>query len=148
MQLGKYFTLEEVTRSRTARLLKVENNPNAEQIENLRALVKQLDWLREYIGRPIVVTSGYRNHAVNRAVGGSKNSDHLRGQAADIHVPGWSTQKLFDTIRQSGIVFDQLIQEFDSWVHISYDRKYNKRQASYAYYENGEKKIGPEKPKK
>lgn len=148
MHLGKYFTLEEMTRSRKARMLKIENNPNAEQIENLRALVKQLDWLREYIGRPIVVTSGYRNHAVNRAVGGSKNSDHLRGQAADIHVPGWSTQKLFDTIRNSGIVFDQLIQEFDSWVHISYDRKHNKRQAVYAYYEKGEKKIGPEKPKK
>ena len=147
MQLGKYFSLEEMTRSAKARLLKIENNPNAEQIENLRALVKQLDWLREYIGRPIVVTSGFRNHAVNRAVGGSKNSDHLRGQAADIRVPGWSTQKLFDVIRESGIVFDQLIQEYDSWVHISYDKKHNKREAFYAIVENGEKKFVTKKPK-
>lgn len=147
MQLGKYFTLQEMTRSRKARLLKIDNNPNAEQIENLRALVKQLDWLREYIGRPIKVTSGYRNDAVNRAVGGSKDSDHKRGQAADIHVPGWSTQKLFDVIKESGIVFDNLIQEFDSWVHISYDRKHNKRTWSYAVKRNGETKYEQQKPK-
>lgn len=121
MKLSEHFTLEEMVFSQTAVRFGYKNQPNKRQtaaLTNLCATV--LEPLRSTLGKPIHVSSGYRAPAVNRAVGGSTNSQHMRGEAADIQVTGMSTQELFDFVLASGIPFDQIIQEFDSWVHISY----------------------------
>src|SRR5690606_11146330 len=79
-----------------------------------------LDPLREAIGRPVNVSSGFRNEAVNRLVGGSKTSQHRFGEAADINVPGMSVTEVIAKIKELKLPFDQVIDEFGSWVHVSY----------------------------
>lgn len=121
----KYFTLKELTKSSTAIRYKVDNTPSKEQKTNLITLVdKILDPLREAYGKPIIVNSGFRNPKVNSLVGGSKSSQHMSGQAADIQtVPDTKEEnkKLFELIQKLNLPFDQLINESDySWVHVSY----------------------------
>jgi hypothetical protein len=119
----KYFTIEELTRSATATTRGIDNTPTPEIKANLERLVdKVLDGLREIYGKPITVNSGYRCPELNKAVGGSKTSDHVKGFAADI--TGGSKQeneKIFNIIRDN-FAWTQLINERDfSWVHVSYD---------------------------
>lgn len=119
----KYFTMEELTRSETAARLGIRNVPDAEARAWLKELVeKVLDPLREKWGGPIRVTSGYRCAALNKAVGGVKNSQHLVGQAVDVTVGSVAKNRdLFNLLRASGLPFDQLIDEKGfSWVHVSY----------------------------
>lgn len=114
----KYFTIAELCRTNK----NIENSPNPQQIENLTYLVDLiLDNAREKLGEPITVSSGFRNPEVNRAVGGSSTSQHLKGEAADLIC--YDNKKLFEIIRQQG-KFDQLIWEYGddkqpSWVHVS-----------------------------
>ena len=89
----KYFSIAEFLRSDTADKYQVSNIPADEELlkvlNNINALVNNiLDPLRAMIARPIIITSGYRSQRVNELVGGSKNSQHLLGKAADIHVQG------------------------------------------------------------
>lgn len=119
----KYFTIEELTRSATATTRGLDNTPTPEIKANLERLVdKVLDPLREKYGKPIAVNSGYRCPELNKAVGGSKTSDHVKGFAADL--TGGSKQeneKIFNIIRDN-FAWTQLINERDfSWVHVSYD---------------------------
>jgi len=119
----KYFTIEELTRSATATTRGLDNTPTPEIKANLERLVdKVLDPLREKYGKPITVNSGYRCPELNKAVGGSKTSDHVKGFAADL--TGGSKQeneKIFNIIRDN-FAWTQLINERDfSWVHVSYD---------------------------
>lgn len=119
----KYFTIEELTRSATATTRGIDNTPTPEIKANLERLVdKVLDGLREIYGKPITVNSGYRCPELNKAVGGSKTSDHVKGFAADL--TGGSKQeneKIFNIIRDN-FTWTQLINERDfSWVHVSYD---------------------------
>mgnify|MGYP002708373798 CR=1 FL=1 len=119
----KYFTIEELTRSDTATTRGLDNTPTPEIKANLERLVdKVLDPLREKYGKPITVNSGYRCPELNKAVGGSKTSDHVKGFAADL--TGGSKQeneKIFNIIRDN-FAWTQLINERDfSWVHVSYD---------------------------
>lgn len=119
----KYFTIEELTRSTTATAKGIDNTPTPEIKANLERLVeKVLDPLREKYGKPITVNSGYRCPELNKAVGGSKTSDHVKGFAADL--TGGSKQeneKIFNIIRDN-FAWTQLINERDfSWVHVSYD---------------------------
>ena len=119
----KYFTIEELTRSATATTRGIDNTPTPEIKANLERLVeKVLDPLREKYGKPITVNSGYRCPELNKAVGGSKTSDHVKGFAADL--TGGSKQeneKIFNIIRDN-FAWTQLINERDfSWVHVSYD---------------------------
>ena len=114
----KYFTIAELTRTNHS-----ENNiPDANEVNNLVTLVeKVLDPAREEFGEPIRVTSGFRSQEVNRLVGGSKNSQHCKGQAADLTCS--DNKKLFRILVE--MEFDQLIYEFGdenqpSWVHVSY----------------------------
>ncbi len=107
----------------TARRLGIRNTPSDLAIASLNALVDNiLDPLREAFGRPIVVTSGFRCRRLNAEVGGARNSQHLRGQAADI-IGGSrdENRRLFQLARQLNLPFDQLINEQDfRWIHISY----------------------------
>ncbi|MFN7929878.1 MAG: D-Ala-D-Ala carboxypeptidase family metallohydrolase [Blastocatellia bacterium] len=129
MQLGKYFTLEEFTISQTAIRRGIDNTPTPEVFANLEALtLNLLDPLRERLGHPIVVSSGYRSPALNQAVGGaSRNgkptSQHCFGEAADITCPAIGQKQLFDYLRHSELPFDQLIDEFGQWVHVSFGIK-------------------------
>lgn len=125
----KYFTVGEFVRSDTAAKLHIDNRCKLEHAENIKRLVHNvLDPLREAYGKPIRVTSGYRCQALNKAVGGSKTSDHMTGRAADIvGTPNTQAEnkRLWQLIQTMRLSFDQLIWEKGSiigpkWVHISY----------------------------
>lgn len=126
----KYFTIKELCKSSTAEQKKIDNSPNKEIINNLEQLVEHvLDPLREEYGKPIRVNSGYRCPDLNKAVGGSKTSSHMKGLAADITVGTKSKNKqLFDLAQKLNLPFDQLIDESNfSWVHISYSNNPRKQ---------------------
>lgn len=128
MDLGRYFTLDEFTHSQAAARKGLKNSPGATELANLQALVEHvLDPLREAVGRPVRVSSGFRSVQVNRAIGGSASSQHTLGQAADFTVPGMTTQEVVDAVRALGLPFDQLIEEFGSWVHVSYGPRHRRQ---------------------
>lgn len=129
MELTKNFTLEEMYHSNTAEAKGIDNTPNEEVIENLRALCeKVLQPIRDELDEPITVNSGYRCEKLNKAVGGVSNSAHKTGSAADITLGNKTdNERLFNLIvkmRKSGkIEFDQLLDESDyAWVHIAYKK--------------------------
>ena len=125
------FTIQELTASTTAAAKKIKNDPTPEAAENLKLLVdKVLDPLRDAYGKPIRVNSGYRSPALNAAVNGSKTSQHMKGQAADITAGSkQENKKLFDLAQELNLPYCQLIDENNfSWVHISYDKNNVKRQ--------------------
>lgn len=128
----KYFTIKELTRSETAQKYNINNTPNKEQEQNLIQLIHNiLDPLREAYKKPIIVTSGFRSTELNAKSNGSKTSQHLTGQAADIRSQEDTkkeNKKLFDLIQQLKLPFDQLIDEYDfNWVHVSFSPR-NRRQ--------------------
>jgi uncharacterized protein YcbK (DUF882 family) len=126
----KYFTIKELTHSNTADAKKLNNTPTPEVEKNLIALVEHiLDPLREKWGKPIKVNCGYRSPAVNKAVGGVANSQHVLGQAADITTgTKESNKKLYELIKTLKLPVDQCIWENGgTWVHISYGPR-NRRQ--------------------
>ena len=118
----KHFTIEELCRSDTARSRGIDNSPTEEVRKNLTALVGNvLDPLREWYGKPIYVNSGYRCPALNKAVGGVANSQHLTGQAADIDVNDRAENRRLMKHIEDNLDFDQLIWENGgAWVHVSY----------------------------
>jgi zinc D-Ala-D-Ala carboxypeptidase len=136
MKLSPNFTLEEMLESQTARRKGIAEQftPPPEVVTNLRALCKNiLEPLREAVGGPIKISSGYRCPRLNKAIGGAKNSQHMVGEAADVQGLGGMTNKqLFNKIKQLGLPFDQMIWEFGNdqnpaWVHVSFGPR-NRRQ--------------------
>ena len=111
----KYFTMNELTASATAKRLGIPNIPTWREAENLRLLAENvLDPLREAWGAPIIVTSGYRSKLLNETVGGAANSQHTTGMAADIRTLSdlpQDNERLFDLARRMDLPFDQLIDE-------------------------------------
>lgn len=125
------FTIKELTASTTAAAQGINNTPTPEILENLKQLVNNvLDPLRNAYGKPIQVNSGYRSPDLNRAVKGSRTSQHVKGQAADITGGSKAeNKKLFELAQALNLPFCQLIDEKNfSWVHISYDPNNVKRQ--------------------
>lgn len=125
------FTIQELTTSMTATAKKINNDPTPEISENLKQLINNvLDPLRDAYGKPIRVDSGYRSPALNAAVKGSKTSQHVKGQAADITGGNKDeNKKLFELAQELNLPYCQLIDEKNfSWVHISYDKNNVKRQ--------------------
>lgn len=121
--MAEFFTKSELTRSDTARTLKIDNTPTPEASAALDALMwNVLDPIRRMWGKPIIVNSGYRCPKLNAAIGGSATSQHMKGEAADITAGDPTKNKeLFDMIAQSAIPFDQLIDEKNyRWIHVSY----------------------------
>ena len=121
-----HFTIEELYASDTAKRLGIDNKPTTQKLINLVYLAAYvLEPLRVAMGRPIRISSGYRCERLNQAVGGVKNSQHLKGQAADICIEGVMAfgKRIFDYIK-SHLQFDQLIWEHDKsgtyWVHVSF----------------------------
>ena len=139
--LGKYFTLDELTASATARRLGLSNMPLTEHVENLRQLVAcTLDPLRQLWGKPLRVNSGYRSPTLNTAVGGARNSQHCRGCAADITTLSLDANRsLLGIILENyrTLSFDQIIAEkcdrhgCPRWIHISYSSTGNRKEILY-----------------
>lgn len=124
MKLTPNFTLEELTQSETAERLGLDNTPNKDVEANLVRLAKMLEEVRRILGRPIMVNSAYRSQEVNKAIGSKPTSQHCIGCAADIKVPGLTPDNIVKEILKTNIEYDQLIREFDSWVHISIPNKF------------------------
>lgn len=133
---SRYFRWREFLRSDTAAQLKIDNTPPASAQVNIMYLVdKVLEPLREALG-PIVVTSGYRSEALNKAVGGAHGSFHRYGYAADIRPPAVSPvslKQIFDYIYKK-LPYTELIAEEipDGWVHVAIARgRENEKQLKY-----------------
>jgi hypothetical protein len=143
-QLSKNFSLAELTYSGTAISKGLDNTPSAEVIANMQILVDNvLQPLREKLGKPIKMNSGYRAPAVNTAVGGSATSDHCKGQAADIEIMGMANGDLAKYIIEN-FKFTQVILEGfkkndpnSGWVHVSYNPNNLKCQVLTAKFVNG-----------
>jgi hypothetical protein len=128
MQLSEHFELAEFIRSSTAKRAGISNMPTDAHLENIKLLCeKVLEPIRVHFARPIILSSGYRSAALNRAVGGSSSSQHCSGEAADIDMEGTNitNAQIFNHIKDN-LEFDQLIWEFGTtsnpdWVHVSYE---------------------------
>ena len=117
MKLSEHFSLEELTRTDHRSL---DNSPDPAALTNLHRLAAFLEQVRAVLGgRAVVINSAYRSKAVNDAVGSSDKSQHRLGCAADIRVPGMTPDAVVRAVMTSGLAYDQLIKEFDSWTHIS-----------------------------
>lgn len=144
MQLTTNFSLEELVKSETALRKNLPNDPTVDVVQSLNLLCeKVLQPVRDHYGKGVKVNSGYRAPDVNAAVGGSKTSDHCKGQAADIEIPGLPNAELAEWIRDN-LEFTQVILEFytkgvpdSGWVHVSYDPANLKKQTLTAVKQDG-----------
>lgn len=144
MNLSPNFTLAEMTKSETALRHDMDNTPGEQEIAALKLLCeKVLQPVRDHYGKGVKVNSGFRHPEVNAKVGGSKTSDHCRGQAADIEIPGVANADLAQWIADN-LEFRQLILEFytpgipdSGWVHVSYVAEDNKKQVMTATKKDG-----------
>jgi zinc D-Ala-D-Ala carboxypeptidase len=144
MQLTTNFSLAEMVKSETALRHDMDNTPGEAEIENLKRLAeKVLQPVRDHYGKGVKVNSGYRHPEVNAKVGGSKTSDHCKGQAADIEIPGVPNADLAKWVAEN-LDFTQVILEFytqgipdSGWVHVSYDPANLKKQTLTAVKQNG-----------
>ena len=129
MKLSKNLSLSEVTKSQTAVRLGINNTPDDEwTIGNLKAIAERVfQPLRDAFGCPIYVSSGYRSDALNRAIGGSKRSQHMEGRALDLDADVFgrcTNSQIFNWLREN-VEFDQMVWEFGDddnpdWVHVSF----------------------------
>lgn len=153
MQISKHLTLDECTHSDTAiKLGIVNNNPTLDAIENMKLLAEKVfEPIREHFKAPIYVSSVYRGIPLNVAIGGSKTSQHVAGQAMDIDMGDKQKPSNFEIFQyiKKNLIFDQLIWELGndknpSWVHVSYSKINNRKQVLKAkknqlgktFYEN------------
>jgi zinc D-Ala-D-Ala carboxypeptidase len=113
------FTLEELTASEAAARNGWPNTPGPTELVNLGRLARLLEQVRATVGKPIIINSAYRCKRVNDAVGSKDSSQHLKGCAADIRVPGMTPDEVVRAIISAKLPFDQVIKEFDRWTHIS-----------------------------
>jgi len=137
MRLSDNFVLSEITRSNAAKRLGIDNGPSKEHLRSIQRIITNLiQPMREALG-PIRISSGYRNPALNRAIGGSVKSQHCKGEALDLQF--WSEGKIsnkeiYNWVLESGVEFDQMINEFDfAWIHISLIKEDNRKQVLEAY---------------
>lgn len=130
MQLTPNFHLSEFTTSQTAARRGIDNTPTPQVLENLQYTAEQLELVRTLLTAPLLISSGYRSPELNRAVGGAMSSQHQLGEAADFTAPRFGTpHQIVEAIKNSDVDFDQVILEFDRWVHISFKKSGNRRQA-------------------
>lgn len=151
---GRYFSWDEWARSSRATALGLDNDPRRSREDALRIVAwcrAVGDPFREFLGRPLRITSGYRSAALNRALGGSRTSQHVLGEAADLKVEGLSAEALAWAILESKVPFDQLIWYAPSrggHVHLSYtERRANRGEVRYAPPDGGYPLARPKAPK-
>ena len=136
MNLSRHFTLEEACFSSTAVRRGIDNVPDEECMNNMVVAAQGMERVRELLGYPVHVDSWFRSKALNKAVGGSKNSAHMLGYAVDFVCPDFGTpRQIFEALRRSEFDFDQIIME-GSWVHVSFDPK-KRQEALEAHFGPG-----------
>lgn len=147
MQLSENFQLKEFTRSATASRLGIDNTPQGEHMDNLKYVVEKIcQPVRESFGKPVRINSGYRSPELNKAVGGSKTSQHCNGQAVDMEIDGVPNKVLADWITEN-CEFDQVILEFynpeeganSGWVHASVRADGQNRRTKLIAFKDGKK---------
>ena len=139
MLLSPHFSLAELTRSQWAIRHGVANEPSPQALARLTDLcVAVLEPLRTFRAMPVMILSGYRNPEVNAAIGGSPTSQHMAedGAAADIMIAGLTNAEILKAVVVLGLPYDQLIEEFGSWVHVSHGPR-NRRQVLSARRTSG-----------
>lgn len=122
MKLTEHFTLEELIASDIAARHGIDNIPSSPLIiSNLKSLAEGLEDVRKLLGKPITINSGYRSLMVNSLLGSKPASQHTKGLAADFICPAFGSPKdIIKKIVSSDIKYDQVILEFDRWIHISF----------------------------
>ena len=134
-RLTEHFFLEEFIQSVTADEREIDNSPTIDIIANLTITARGLEKVRELLGAPIKITSGYRCPELNKAVRGAASSAHMEGFAADFVSPSYGrTREIAAAIVRSNIIFDKCIEEGE-WVHISFDPA-GRRQAMTAHFDS------------
>jgi hypothetical protein len=145
-QITSHFTLEEMLTSQTAVRFRYDEqfSPPDAIVKNLVALCENvLEPLRVALRKPIRVSSGYRCPRVNTKIGGASKSQHMQGEAADIQASSMGVEDLYLFIKNSDLPFDQLIQEFDNWVHISFAPRNRRETLRAIKLRNGHTKYLP-----
>tara|TARA_R110000824_G_scaffold59726_1_gene160146 strand:- start:489 stop:959 length:471 start_codon:yes stop_codon:yes gene_type:complete len=137
MRLSKNFMLREFVNSTTASRKGISNKPTEIHLANLKLLIDNIiQPLRDKMG-PIRISSGYRSVTLNRAIGGSSRSQHCKGMASDIQFVRdnqMDNKIIYDAVLEMELDFDQMINEFNySWIHISYNKKKNRKIVLEAY---------------
>ena len=143
MKLSENFSLAEFTKSQTAIRMGIDNTPGEDHLEAAKELFENVvQPIRDHFG-PTVLNSGYRGPALNEAVGGSSKSQHCKGEAVDLEVPGVANAEVAAWIVEN-LDFDQVILEFytpgipdSGWVHVSYKTEGNRKSVLTAMKENG-----------
>jgi len=144
--ISKHITYKEATHSDTAAKKGIDNTPGASEIIAMKRLAENIfEPMREHFGKPIRVNSFFRSKALNKVVGGSETSQHVKGEAIDISGIGVSNKELFNYIKNN-LDFDQLIWEFGNdsepqWVHVSYKLGNNRKNVLKATKVNGKTKY-------
>jgi hypothetical protein len=143
--ISKNYYLDEFTYSPTAVARKIDNTPNVEHVANLRHVVQNvIQPVRDNFKRALKINSGYRSPALNRAVGGSMNSQHASGEAVDFEIEGLSNRLVADWIAKH-LNYDQLILEFynpmegvnSGWIHVSLRKTGINRKDRLVAYKDG-----------
>lgn len=147
--ISKHVSLREGVFSQTATRRDLDNTPNEEQLENMKLVAEKVfEPLREWVGGPIKINSFFRGLPLNKAIGGAKSSQHMKGQAMDIDDTfGHATNaEMYKWVKEN-LDFDQMIWEFGTdknpnWVHVSYvSPEKNRNRCLLAYKENGRSKY-------
>lgn len=130
MRLSQHFTLEELTHSNIASRKGWDNSPSPEVLENLKFLAEKLEDVRNILRSPMLISSGYRSGALNNYLGSKRTSAHTVGLAVDFISPSFGTPKeIVQEIVKSNIEYDQVILEFDRWVHLAFSKDEPRKQA-------------------
>jgi len=148
-KISEHISYKEGTYSATATRKDLDNNPNEEQLECMKEVAEKLfEPLRRWVGGPIKINSFFRGQELNTAIGGSKSSQHMKGQAIDIDDTfGHATNAQMYNFIKENLDFDQMIWEFGTdenpnWVHISYvSKEENRNRCLLAYKKNGRSKY-------
>lgn len=142
--LSRHFTWTEAITSQEALRRNLDNTPSVEVADAIMFTAQRMDEVRDFLGEQVIVSSWYRSPKVNAAVNGAATSQHMKGEAVDFVCPGFgTTHAIFNAIKDSGILYDQLIIEFPNsrtggWIHISFSEA--PRHVAYYIDENGTKK--------
>lgn len=123
------FKISELIHSDLAIQNNINNMPDINALDNMLELIFYcLQPIRNLIKKPIIITSGYRSQQINFLAGGALNSQHKEGKAADFIIKGMTPKQIIEIIKKSDIEYDQLINEYDKWVHISFNKGNNRKQ--------------------
>jgi hypothetical protein len=125
------FTMSELLHSDIAEKYNISNIPDKKSLDNMLILMLEcLQPIRNYINKPMIISSGYRSPRLNGhpLIQGKDNSQHITGQAVDFTVKGLTPKQIIEKVIASGVEFDQLINEHNIWVHISYNKGNNRKQ--------------------